>query len=42
MDHALIFGVHDMMPHRFLGPHRIAHYLRNNGWDIEVVDFASF
>jgi radical SAM superfamily enzyme YgiQ (UPF0313 family) len=42
MNHAVIFGLHSMMPHRFVGPHRIASYLREQGWDVEVVDFASF
>lgn len=42
MNHALVFGVHNLMPHRFLGPHRIASYLREHDWNVEVIDFASF
>jgi radical SAM superfamily enzyme YgiQ (UPF0313 family) len=40
MSHALIFSIHNAVPHRPMGPHRIATYLRQEGWDVEVVDFA--
>lgn len=42
MYHSLIFGVNDMMPQRKLGPHRIASYLREHDWDVEVIDFALY
>lgn len=41
MNHALIFNVHNLGHRRTPGPHRIATVLRNEGWDIEVIDFAS-
>lgn len=42
MNHALIFSVHKALPHRPLGPHRIASYLREHDWNAEVVDFAAY
>jgi radical SAM superfamily enzyme YgiQ (UPF0313 family) len=43
MFHGLIFNITEF-PHlsRPVGGHRIAHFLRNEGWDIEVVDWANF
>lgn len=39
----LIFNVtQDASLSRPLGGHRIAHYLREHGWDIEVVDWANW
>lgn len=40
MNHAIIFSVHNVVPHRPMGGHRIATYLRAQEWDVEVVDFA--
>jgi len=40
MNHALIFSIHNAIPHRPMGPHRIASYLREQDWDVEVIDFA--
>lgn len=42
MNHALIFTVHDVIPHRPMGAHRIASYLREYEWDVEVADFATY
>lgn len=43
MNHALILGVAKLGGLvRRLGPHRIAHYLRSQGWDAEVLDFSAF
>lgn len=41
MNHALIFSVKTRMEGpRFAGQYRIAHLLRENGWDCEVIDFT--
>ena len=40
--HSLIFSVNHSNNLRQAGGHRIAHILRNNGWDVEVVDFVLF
>lgn len=43
MNHGMLFSVHQF-PYlsRPLGVHRIAHYLREQNWDIEVVDWANW
>jgi hypothetical protein len=41
MHHALLFNVHSLGNRRPPGPHRIATVLRNEGWDCEVIDFAT-
>ena len=41
MTHALIFSVHSLGHRRTPGPHRIATVIRNEGWDVEVIDFAN-
>jgi hypothetical protein len=41
MYHAIIFNCHDHIDLRPLGPHRIASFLRAEGWDVEVIDFFS-
>lgn len=39
----LLFSVGtEKLKGRPLGPYRIAHYLRNNNWDVEVIDFFQF
>jgi len=40
--HALIFGVHSAPQRRNPGGHRIATYLREHDWDVEVCDFAAY
>lgn len=40
MFHCLIFNFEKKNASRQLGPYRIAHWLRENQWDAEVVDFA--
>lgn len=40
-NHALIFSARAFPNERSSGAHRIATYLRANGWDIEVIDFAA-
>jgi len=42
MYHALIFSVHTMRPayRRPPGAHRIASFLREHGWDVEVIDWV--
>jgi len=42
MNHALIFSSRTYPWERSSGAHRIATYLRKNGMDVEVVDFAPF
>ena len=45
MNHALIFSVAQFENYRIrrmLGPHRIASYLREHDWDVEVVDWADY
>ena len=42
MKHGLILSVHQYpFLSRPLGVHRIAHYLREQNWDIEVIDWAN-
>jgi hypothetical protein len=41
MPHALIFTAITEQIQRGGGAHRIATHLRNNGWDVEVMDFAA-
>ena len=41
MHHALIFNVHNGIgTKRSVGAHRIASYLREQGWDVEVIDWV--
>jgi radical SAM superfamily enzyme YgiQ (UPF0313 family) len=40
MHHALIFNVHNVGLKRASGAHRIASFLRENEWDVEVVDYT--
>ena len=43
MNHGIIFNVtQNPFLSRPLGGHRIAHHLRENNWDIEVVDWANW
>jgi len=42
INHALLFSVRSNPWERNSGAHRIATYLRKNGMDVEVVDFAAF
>jgi hypothetical protein len=39
--HALLFSARAFPSERSSGAHRIATYLREHGWDIEVIDFAA-
>lgn len=39
MNHALIFNVHNMGLKRASGAHRIASFLREHEWDVEVIDY---
>ena len=41
MNHAIIFSCRSYMWERGSGAHRIATFLRKNGMDVEVVDFAA-
>jgi radical SAM superfamily enzyme YgiQ (UPF0313 family) len=38
---AVIFSLEEHHPYRSLGAHRIASFLRQYGWDIEVVNYAN-
>ena len=43
MNHCLLFNVvnpEKITTARTSGVYRVAHHLRNNGWDVEVIDFA--
>lgn len=42
MNHCLIFGVTNGGIYRSTGAHRIATHLREQNWDVEVVDFIEF
>lgn len=42
MYHALIFSSCSEEAQRVVGAHRIATILRDNGWDVEVIDFAPY
>ena len=42
MNHALIFNVHEMGNRRPAGAHRIASYLREHEWDVEVIDWPVY
>ncbi len=42
MNHALILGISNFFNKRQLGPHRIATHLRQEGMDVEVIDWANF
>ena len=39
--HALLFSSNAIVPHRNPGVHRVATYLREHGWNVEVCDFAA-
>lgn len=41
MNHALLFNVHNLGLRRPPGPYRIATILRDQGWDVEVIEFAN-
>jgi len=41
LNHAVFFNVHCLGQRRPPGPYRIATILRNEGWDIEVIDFCN-
>lgn len=38
----LIINIYETTVGRSLGPYRIAHHLRENGWDAEVIDYIFF
>jgi len=40
--HGLIFPCNFLNMQRFLGAYRIASFLRENNWDVEVIDFMKF
>lgn len=40
MNHALIFSVHNLGLRRLAGPYRIASFLREHDWDVEVIDYV--
>lgn len=40
--HSLIFSVRANLVERGSGAHRIATHLRENDWDVEVIDFAAY
>jgi radical SAM superfamily enzyme YgiQ (UPF0313 family) len=42
MHHALIFSLQNVQLSRNLGAHRIAQFLRDNDWDVEVIDYGGF
>jgi radical SAM superfamily enzyme YgiQ (UPF0313 family) len=42
MHHALIFSICENFNKRLPGGHRIATHLRQEGWDVEVIDWANF
>jgi hypothetical protein len=42
MNHALFFSLTGKRWERATWPHRIATFLRMNGWDAEVIDFTAF
>lgn len=42
MNHALIFSLQNVQISRNLGAHRVAQFLRDNDWDVEVIDYAGF
>jgi hypothetical protein len=42
MNHSLIFNVHSIGVRRPSGPYRIATILRDNDWDVEVVEYAYY
>jgi hypothetical protein len=39
---AIIFSMEAPIPYRSLGAHRISSFLRQHGWDMEVVNYASY
>lgn len=41
MNHALIFNIHTFGPRRPAGAYRIATFLRENDWDVEVIEYAN-
>ena len=42
MNHTIIFSITHGLGDRSAGAHRIATHLRDQSWDVEVVDFASY
>lgn len=42
MPHAILFSIRSDIYERGSGAHRIATFLRQHDWDIEVIDFSSF
>lgn len=40
MNHTLLFSIHSMGLRRPSGPYRIATILRDNDWDVEVIDYV--
>lgn len=40
MNHALLFSIHSMGLRRPPGPYRIATFLREHDWDVEVIDYT--
>jgi radical SAM superfamily enzyme YgiQ (UPF0313 family) len=42
MYYGIIFNVHSLNIKRPVGAYRIAHFLREHGWDIEVVEWAAY
>lgn len=42
MNHALFFSLTGKRWERTLWPHRVATFLRGEGWDAEVIDFTAF
>jgi radical SAM superfamily enzyme YgiQ (UPF0313 family) len=41
MNHAVIFNIHTFGPRRPAGAYRIASFLREHDWDIEVIEYAN-
>lgn len=42
MNHALLLNVHQMNISRPVGCYRIASFLRQQGWDVEVIEYAAY
>ena len=40
MNHALIISTQNIFITRNLGAHKIASFLRQQNWDVEVIDYA--
>ena len=41
MNHCLVMNIEERSHTRSLGPYRIAHYMRQHGWDAEVIDYCA-